>query len=60
MGWEDILKVGLLLVGAAQQLAEADGMDPEAFSQKRSQLEADRSVAVEQAIAKLRAMVSPK
>ena len=54
---DEIIKVGLLLLEAAESLATAQGMDPAEFTALRIKYEADRGVATESAKAALRALI---
>jgi hypothetical protein len=55
--WEKVLEVGLLLVGAAKDMALAEGMSDEDFKTKREEIERKRGAAVDAAKAALRALI---
>lgn len=55
--WQQILEVGLLLVGAAKDMALAEGMTDEAFEAKRKEIETKRATLISTAKAALRALI---
>lgn len=57
MSWGELLRVGLLLVDAAQEIAKAEGMDPAEFAAKRVAYERDRAELTDNAKAALHALL---
>lgn len=57
MNWTELLKVGLLLVDAAQEIAKAQGLDPAEFTARRLQYEKDRELETSAAKVALRALL---
>lgn len=57
MSWGELLRVGLLLVDAAQAMATAAGMDPAEFTAKRQQYEKERADLTDAAKQALRALL---
>ena len=57
LGWEALLKLGLIIVDAAREIAATEGLSTEAFASKRGELEGARGREVDEALADLRGVL---
>ncbi len=55
--WIELLRVGLLLVDAAEEIAKAEGFSPEDFTVRRLKYEEERAVETDAAKAALKALL---